>query len=260
MTGNLIKKTKRNINDFGMAYTSFKIIKALFEILYESKALIIYELNFTKGYEAKKIDGVTIRPLRPDEYAYIAQIVEMEEWLENTIANRITQNGICIVAIKGGQLIGFNLIAYDWIELPLLKIKVDMRSDEAWSEQISVKKEYRKKGIANEMRKATYKILKQKRIVKLYGHRAGYNYASKMSASKFTKNEILYAQYNKILRHEKIDLIDLKNFGKVNTFSFNSSKAIRAQNGYLILRSNRFMNLREQNQFTPDSLSAVSRI
>lgn len=260
MAGQLIRKTRRNITDFGIAYTALKIGKGLFGIVYDCKALIIYELNFSQNYEPNKLSGIRIRTLQPHEHAYFSQIVEMEEWLENKISNRIEENGVCIIALTGDEVIGFNLIGFDWVELPLLRIRVQLKKDEAWSEQISVKKEYRKQGVANEIRKVTYDILKQKRIIKLYGHRASYNYASKMSAKKFTKNEIVSARYTKFLMREKIDFINLKNNGKIGSFSFNASKSIRAENGYLVLKANQFMNFCKQNNFTPESLTAISRI
>jgi GNAT superfamily N-acetyltransferase len=242
MTGSLFIKTKRNVLDFGIFNTSLKIFKELLGFIYESRALIIYELDLLRNYTSQNIPGLHFVMLKPDDSSYISQIEKMEEWLENKLKKRLTENGLCIVALANGQVVGFNLIVFEWIELPLLKIRVYMKNDEAWSEQISVKKEFRKMGIANEMRKIIYEILKKRGICKLYGHRADYNHASKMSARKFTKNEITFAKYVKLLRQEKIEFVYSKSFQNITSVSFNGADSIRDENRYLILKTAQLMH------------------
>ncbi len=68
----------------------------------------------------------------------------------------MSNNGLCIAVLHGDTLAGFNLIAFGEVYLPLVKLCKHLQPDKAWSEQISVSKEYRKQGLAAKIRYFTF--------------------------------------------------------------------------------------------------------
>ena len=55
--------------------------------------------------------------------------------------------GLCVVALDGEKVAGFNLVSFNEVYIPLLELKKKFRKDQAWSEQITVSKDYRKQGL-----------------------------------------------------------------------------------------------------------------
>ncbi len=123
----------------------------------------------------------------------------MEEWLRGELKNSLITNGICMAIIKKNKVAGFNWVTLGEGSIPLLKLRVITKQDEAWSEQITIHKDFRRKGLANQLRTKFYNELKNMGVKALYGHRQGWNIASKMSAQKYTYTELVKADYIKIL-------------------------------------------------------------
>ena len=43
----------------------------------------------------------------------------MAEWLQGTVADRIVRGGICVAALRGGELEGFYLVSFGEVLIPL---------------------------------------------------------------------------------------------------------------------------------------------
>jgi RimJ/RimL family protein N-acetyltransferase len=82
-----------------------------------------------------------------------------------------------------------------------VKLHRDLQPNEAWSEQISVRKEYRKRGLAADIRYVTFRELQSRGIARLYGATLTGNTASLKLARRAGFTEIEEICYRSILGH-----------------------------------------------------------
>jgi hypothetical protein len=97
------------------------------------------------------------------------QIEKMEEWLHGKLIKKLEKNSICLVALDKEKVIGFNLISFGEVYIPLLKLRKALKGDEAWSEQISIHKDYRKIHLASDLRYCVFEELKKRKTKTFYG-------------------------------------------------------------------------------------------
>jgi hypothetical protein len=76
----------------------------------------------------------------------------MEEWLEGRLASKLAKGSLCLVAMDGNIVAGFNLVGFGEVHMPLVNGKRIFRNGSAWSEQITVNTKYRGKGLGSELR------------------------------------------------------------------------------------------------------------
>jgi RimJ/RimL family protein N-acetyltransferase len=67
------------------------------------------------------------------------------------------------------KVIGFNLISFGEVYIPLLKLRRALKDDEAWSEQIYIHKDFRRMHLASDLRYCVFEELKKRKIKTLYG-------------------------------------------------------------------------------------------
>ena len=140
----------------------------------------------------------------PEDGTIINQIENVEEWLKGKLRSKLQKNGLCMAILDREKVVGFNLATTGEGLIELLKLKIITKSDEAWSEQITINKDYRRRGLANLLRNHFYEELRNKGIQALYGHRQEFNIASKGSARKYTSTELGIASYLKVLRYHRL--------------------------------------------------------
>jgi GNAT superfamily N-acetyltransferase len=128
----------------------------------------------------------------------------MEEWLQGEIRNRLSTNGICMVVVRENKVAGFNLATVGEGIIPLLRLRVTTAPDEAWSEQITIAREHRQKGLGSQLRKRFYSELAVRGIKALYGHRQIWNIASEKSARKYTSHTLVRAKYIRVLNYKRL--------------------------------------------------------
>jgi GNAT superfamily N-acetyltransferase len=202
---NFQKKFVRNIRDYGIWTSTKKSIAFFIKPVYHKKTFIIYQLNLESPPKAKiDSNGFSLKLLEPDDDDLINQIEVMEEWLSGTLRPLLKANGICMAVVKDNRVAGFNLATLGEGFIALLKLRIKIRENEAWSEQISIHKEFRRKGLANLLRSKFYYELKNRGVTALYGHRQVWNIASEKSAHKYTQNVLVKAEYLKIIKFEKL--------------------------------------------------------
>ncbi len=146
----LLKKFKRNLSDYGFLIAVKKMITYPFEKVYKRKDYLIYKKDLRryvpnektnpafeyKFYESQNINENVVK-----------QILAMEEWLADKMKFLLEHGGLCLVALDKDKVAGFNLVSFNEVYMPLLEMKKKFRKDQAWSEQITVSKDYRKQGI-----------------------------------------------------------------------------------------------------------------
>ena len=166
----LLKKIKRNIEDFGALVALKKGLMYSLKTFYENRVYRIYciELENLEIPEVDKND-FTFKIINSKDSIIIEQIKGMEEWLYGELETKLERQGLCLVALDKERVAGFNLIAFGEVFIPLLKHKRILAQDEAWSEQITIHKDYRQRGLASDLRYRIFFELKKKSIRKLYG-------------------------------------------------------------------------------------------
>ena len=203
--GILKRKFLRNINDYGLWISLKKIAGFSLNPFYQKKAFILYKINIeaTPKRTSPK-NGLVFKLLKPEDTIFINQIEEMEEWLEGKVKPKLLAGGMCMAVIQNDRLIGFNLASLGEGFIPLLKLKVITRPDEAWSEQITIHKDYRREGLGSELRNRFYVELRKKGIKALYGHRQEFNITSEKSARRYISKYMVKAEYLSFLHYQRL--------------------------------------------------------
>ncbi len=168
----LVRKFKRNLIDYGFFIAVKKMITYPFEKIYKRKDYLIYKKDLRnyvpiektnplfeyKFYESQNINENVVK-----------QILAMEEWLVDKIKFILKHGGLCVVAHDKDRVAGFNLVSFNEAYMPLLELNKKFRKDQAWSEQITVSKDYRKQGLGSILRYKMFNELKNRGYRVLYG-------------------------------------------------------------------------------------------
>jgi len=198
-----IRKIRRNLNDFGIRGAVTKGLQYLVKTVYIDRTYRVYRRDLTGGlFPESAPAGVVIRVMRRDEHDLMRQIEGMEEWLQGKLA-AILEHSICVVALHGSQVVGFNLVAFDEVFISLLNQTKSLRDHQAWSEQITVSKAYRKQGLATALRYHVFAELQRRGIRALYGGALTSNIASLKSAKKVGFKFLADVRYRKVLNREQ---------------------------------------------------------
>jgi hypothetical protein len=223
-----LRKGRRNLIDYGVGITLSKIISGLISPFYLQKELTFYEIDLNSEIIFEKKDTrLSFAFLEGNDKDYIRQIGQMAEWLAGSLKARIENGAVCLAAIKGGEVLGFSLSGRGTVEIPNLKLRIQMNANEVWGEQISVKRQYRKLGISKGLRKYLYRDLQGRAVKNFYGHYAENNISSKMAVRNYTSDFLVAVRYRKVLSREDLFLGNPRSSGNAprdastkNTFAF----------------------------------------
>ena len=209
---NKFKKIQRNLKDYGCWVTIRKSIEYLISIFFVYKVYRIYTLNLDNISPRRKPNphGFSFKMVNGNDTVIIKQIENMAEWLALELEDKILNGDICMVALLKEKVVGFNLISFGEVFIPLINLKKVFKQKEAWSEQISVQKDFRKMGIAIELRYRVFEELQKRGIKKLYGGTQPSNVPALRLARKLGFKEILDVIYLKIFNFKKWRYIQLK--------------------------------------------------
>jgi len=197
-----IKKVKRNFQDFGIRAVFAKGVQYLLKSVYANRSYRIYCRDLCAlQWSQVRPAGIEFKIVDKSDIQVIGQIEDMEEWLHGMLPE-IMSHGLCVAAFDGSQVVGFNLIAFQRVYISLLNMKKRLKPHQAWSEQITVLKEYRKQGLASALRYHVFSELKQRGIRLLYGGALVSNIPSLKSAEKVGFRFIADVQYRKVLTRE----------------------------------------------------------
>ena len=185
MNGKCLKKIRRNLRDYGVPVTLAKGVAYLFRLLYEHRAYRVYKIELDGRHIPQSAAGpLLFRLLGEKEKEIIGQIEEMEEWLDDKLAEKLKARSFCMVVLDGERVAGFNLVTMDEVHIPLINVRKVLRPGSAWSEQITIQKDYRNRGLATELRHRVYAELEKRGIGKFYGGSLACNTASLKLAQK----------------------------------------------------------------------------
>lgn len=198
-------KVHRNFQDYGWTITLKKTLAYLLRSIYFQQVYRIYRIDFdaaTPLVDSSK-HNFTFKILTPQNVDMIAQIENIAEWLRGQLTRAITEGQLCLVALDGDQVAGFNLIHFKHATLVLVNLRRTLRKGFAWSEHIAVKREFRKTGLGSQLRFRIFQELKRRGIRRLYGGTLRSNIASLSLARSVGFKKICDVQYHKILSFEK---------------------------------------------------------
>jgi GNAT superfamily N-acetyltransferase len=216
MNHNIIKrKIQRTFEDYGAKIALKKIIEFLLSPVYVHIVCRVYQIALD-NLQAPEIEKRTLlfRFLNINDSKLIQQIEHMEEWLTGTLKTKLEKGNICLVALDRETVVGFNLVAFNEIYLPLVRKKEILDKDEAWSEQISVHKDYRRQLIATCLRYNIFSELKKRNIKRLYGCALIANYAALKLARRLGFEETTDIHYIRFLFYETWRNIELNGDNK----------------------------------------------
>ncbi len=205
MPGIIIRKLLRNLNDYGFSITLGKIIFYLIQPVYENRTYRIYRFELERLRDIPSKESLFVfKMIDKSDAGIIMQVEDMEEWLKGKVASMLENRGLCLVALDGERVAGFNLVSLGEGCIPLIGLRRTLRENEAWSDQITVNKNYRGKGLGSALRYGIFKELKKRGIRKVYGGTQISNLASLNLARKAGFREIADIQYIKILNKRSL--------------------------------------------------------
>lgn len=198
-----IRKVARNYQDFGIRAVFAKGIQYVLKKVYADRTYRIYRRDLCAlEWPTVTPDGIAFKTVETSDIDAIRQIEDMEEWLHGMLSE-ILSHGLCVAAYDGSRVVGFNLIGFNSVFISLLNMKRRLKRHQAWSEQITVHKAYRKHGLASALRYRIFDELKQRGIRTLYGGALVSNIASLRSAEKVGFRFIADVRYRKLLNREQ---------------------------------------------------------
>jgi GNAT superfamily N-acetyltransferase len=194
------KKYSRNYTDYGLWVSSKKAIAYLFRPFYQKSTFYLYQVDLDK-YNGliRETSKYVFRMIDPSETVLIDQIEGMEEWLKGTMKKRLESNCLCMVVLDEERVVGFIYASTGEGNIPLLRLRVLLGPGEAWGEQITISRDYRRQGLGSRLRSSFYRELKVRGIQRSYGHVQAFNVAGKQSAKKFTLKVMVRAEYKRVL-------------------------------------------------------------
>jgi GNAT superfamily N-acetyltransferase len=197
--GGLAHKIHRNRQDYGWRVTIHKALAYLIRSIYFRQIYRIYKVNLEGMKPRVDFDEhpFTFKVLSAQNENMIAEIENMAEWLRGRLSTAIANGQMCLVALDGDRVAGFNLINFDHATLVLVNLKKNLRTGCAWSEHIAVKKEFRKTGLGSQIRFRIFQELKKRGIRRLYGGTLQSNIASLNLARSVGFEEIADIDYRK---------------------------------------------------------------
>ncbi|MDP2646893.1 MAG: GNAT family N-acetyltransferase [Desulfobacterales bacterium] len=147
-----------------------KSLEYLAKPFYENRCYRIYRIDLTDWAPTQnKASNFDFKLITPTDQSIIEKIENLEEWLVNRVKDKMNKGHICMAVLDNNKVAGFNIIALDKVEIPLLRQVRHLKEDEAWSDQITIAKEYRRIGLGTKLRYEIFGELKKRNIKKLFG-------------------------------------------------------------------------------------------
>lgn len=195
----LWRKLKRNLRDRGTKPTLTKSLLFLAKPLFVSNIYRIYGIRTESILESKSVGSHwRFHLLHEREESLIRQVEDMAEWIEGRLSSKLRRGSLCLVAAEGDRVAAFNLVSVGNIWIPLINLSFQLTEDQAWSEQIYTNHNFRRKGVATELRRLILVELKSRGIHWLLGGALKDNIPSLQLARKtgFTElGDVYYTQF-----------------------------------------------------------------
>lgn len=201
MFGVLVRKIQRNFEDYGWVQATQKMLSSLVEPLYFKQIYRIYlkDLQAPPSGNESCPHAFTFKVLEGKDTVEIDQIESIAEWFQGKLQRRIQEGDLCLVALDRARVVGFNLVTFGRVWIPLIERERCFRAGEAWSEQITVHKDFRGKGLASLLRYKIFGELRSRGFRKLYGGTLRTNLPSLKLTRRVGFREIADITYVKML-------------------------------------------------------------
>jgi GNAT superfamily N-acetyltransferase len=200
-----LRKIRRTFQDHGLGSVLRKGIAYLIRPLYENRTYRLYRIDLagTQTEDPSLMEGVEFRFLSSEQTQDIREIEQLSEWLHGSLAKRIEVGALCLAAFEDGKVAGFNLISFGAVYMPLVRLHHRFRRDEAWSEQITVAKDSREKGLGANLRYRIFQELRNRGYRTLYGGALLDNIPSLKLAQRVGFREFVDIHYVRVLASNK---------------------------------------------------------
>ena len=204
-SGDLAQKVLRNLRDYGWRITLQKSLAYLVRGIYFRQAYRIYRirLDSIRAPDDFGDRSFTLQILTPQDGELIAQVEDLAEWLRGRLRQNLALGQVCLVALQGKKLAGFNLVNLKEASLLLVNLRIKLRPGAAWSEHIAVRKEFRRAGLGAQLRYQMFEVLRSRGIRRFYGGTLPSNEAALWLTRSVGFQEIGDVHYEKLLSREK---------------------------------------------------------
>jgi len=206
-------KLLRNLRNFGFWITFKQIMLYLTKPFYENVVLFLLSIDVENIPEDKlNRSALTFKLVNVEDTSLINSIEKMEEWLYGKVTEKLSNNSICMAILGDGELLGFYLASLGEANIPLLGLRIIFKPDEAWAEQISISKNYRRKGLATRLKSSIYVEFRKRGIKTVYAATRVYNKAYLEFVRNFGFQKAFIFRYIKVLNYRKLiyNKIDLE--------------------------------------------------
>lgn len=202
----------RNLHDYGFWICLKKFVSSVLRAFYKNVNVIIYRLDIESNVkEPINLSSFAFKLLSDRDHEEIAQVEEMAEWLEGKLKYNLVTKKLCMASFDNNKLIGFYLASFEEVFIPQLSLRVILRPDQVWAEEIMIHRKYRGKGLATELKYRIYLELQNRGINTLYACVSVYNKASLKSAEKFELTKAFHVKYLKFLSFKKLIFWEILN-------------------------------------------------
>jgi GNAT superfamily N-acetyltransferase len=201
----LSRKVQRNLDDYGWRIVAEKSLAYLLRSVYFQQAYRIYriDLNQARWPQDFSPHNFTFKILTLQNVSMIAEVENIAEWLRGQLKETIASGQLCMVALDGDKIAGFNLINFRRATLLLVNLQRKLRRGDAWSEHIAVKKEFRRTGLGSQLRYRIFEELRKRGFRRLYGGTLRSNTASLKLTRSVGFKEVADIHYHKLFSLER---------------------------------------------------------
>lgn len=196
-----ILRWQRNVDDYGWRTAVKKGMAYLARPLYFQQEYRLYRIDLEKTDRKRNTscNGFCFRVIQAHDAPAIEQIEGVAEWLRGRLRMKLSAGHLCLAAFDGGYVAAFNLVALQRVYMPLVQLRKVLRRGIAWSEHIAVRKEYRRAGLASQLRYALFDELRQRGIRILYAGALPSNVASTRMQEAVGLRPFVQVHYRRIL-------------------------------------------------------------
>jgi ribosomal protein S18 acetylase RimI-like enzyme len=195
------RKLRRNLDDYGWRVALGKSLAQLVRLVYVHQTYEIYRIKLDAVRPRTGADQphLNLKFLTAHDAEAIAQVEDMAEWLRGNLKRRIEAGQLCLVALSGSTVAGFNLISFGEVMLSLVGLKKGIQRRHAWSEHIAVQKKFRKRGLATWIHEVGFDELERRGIRRVYAGVLPSNAASLRLVRSAGFRKLLSIHYRKVL-------------------------------------------------------------
>jgi len=200
LTGGLVTDLRRNpVDARGHSFVQKKLTCRLIFPPFERRVLRIYRADLNGQFPAPATvpAGLEFRFLRAEDEQPLRQIEKLEDWPKGSLS--IAEDVFCLAALCADQVVGFHLVKLGQVLIPFVQAERIFRPGEAWSELLSVARDFHGKGVDACLRSLSIEGLRALGARRLYGGTRRSNLAALGLARKAGFVEVADVEFVRLL-------------------------------------------------------------